>query len=251
MEWVKLAAVPSYYHDGALLRAGEAAEVLFCRALAHCGSVESEGRVDKTVLPLLVPSKPQARADALVREGLWLDEGTHYRIRSWEKWQDQHDVAAERRRKDRERQRERRKKQRQSSEQAPSLRDSHADVSQRQSRDSHSDKRDSHSVEGERERERENYRPRKRATPTPDVFPLSDEMRKWGRRNCPHVSDPVAETQQFLDYHRGKGSSQKDWAATWRTWMRNAEKFAVQRGATVPGEDDVEPWWLRQGGASA
>ncbi len=80
MEWVKLAAVPAYYIDGAVLRAGEAAEVLFCRSLAHCGGVESAGRIDKTVLPMLVVGRVQARADALVREGLWLDEGTHYRV---------------------------------------------------------------------------------------------------------------------------------------------------------------------------
>jgi hypothetical protein len=108
MEWVKLIATPAYFHDGALLRAGEAAEVLFCRALAHSGFTESKGRIDKTVLPLLVPSRAQARAEALVREGLWLDEGTHYLIRSWDKWQDEHDAAAVRKAQDRERKRRKR-----------------------------------------------------------------------------------------------------------------------------------------------
>jgi hypothetical protein len=79
--------------------------VLFCRGLAYCGGVESGGVIDKTVLPMIVPTKAQQRADALVREGLWLDEGTHYRIRSWDKWQDEHDAAAEKRRRDRDRMR--------------------------------------------------------------------------------------------------------------------------------------------------
>jgi hypothetical protein len=149
VEWVKLSAVPAYYHDPALLRSGEAAEVLFCRALAHCGSVESAGIIDKNVLPLLCPTKPQARADALVREGLWLDEGAHYRIRSWDKWQDQHDVAAEKRRKDRERQREYRRR----------SRDGNPETSREMSRDSHGDKRDSHSLEGDREGDREKKTP--------------------------------------------------------------------------------------------
>lgn len=112
MEWVKLVAVPAFYMDPALLRAGEAAEVLFCRALAHCGAVESAGVVDKTVLPMLVTARAQQRADALVREGLWLDEGQHYRIRSWDKWQDQHDLAAEKRAAARERKRRERDKKR-------------------------------------------------------------------------------------------------------------------------------------------
>lgn len=146
MEWVKLAAVPAYYVDGALLRAGEAAEVLFCRGLAHCGAVESAGLIEKTVLPMLVPTRTQARATALVREGLWIDEGTHYRIRSWDKWQDQHDAAADRRRKDRERQREVRRRARER-DNADTSRDSHSD--------SHAPKRDSHAVEGEGDREGE------------------------------------------------------------------------------------------------
>lgn len=108
MEWVKLIATPPYYIDPALLRAGEAAEVLFCRGLAYCGTVESKGVIDKTVLPMLCP-KPNPRAAALVREGLWLDEGDAYRIRSWDKWQDEHDQAAERKRRDRDRKREARR----------------------------------------------------------------------------------------------------------------------------------------------
>lgn len=159
MEWVKLAAVPAYYIDGSILRAGEAAEVLFCRGLAHCGNVESAGLIDKTVLPMLVMSKASQRADALVREGLWLDEGTHYRVRSWDKWQDAHDVAAETRRKDRERQREHRKRAREAGgrDKSKSLsRDSHAPLS----RDSHSDKRDGHTVDVEGDVERDKNRAR-------------------------------------------------------------------------------------------
>jgi hypothetical protein len=37
------------------------------------------------------------------------------------------------------------------------------------------------------------------------------------------------ETAQFLDYHRARGSVFKDWAAAWRTWMRNAAKFQPER----------------------
>lgn len=87
---------------------------------------------------------------------------------------------------------------------------------------------------------------RKRATSTPDVFPLTEALRAWGRDHCPHVIDPAAETAQFLDYHRGKGSTQKDWTATWRTWMRNAEKYARERA--VPASD--APTWAQERGFS-
>lgn len=113
MEWVKLSARPAFYLDGALLRAGEAAEVLFVRGLAHCGSVESGGRIDKTVVPMLVQTKVEARANALCREGLWSDEGAHYLVRSWVKHQDSHDIEVDRRRSDRDRKRKERERRKQ------------------------------------------------------------------------------------------------------------------------------------------
>lgn len=92
---------------------------------------------------------------------------------------------------------------------------------------------------------------RTKATSAPDLFPLTDDLRDWGREHCPHVADPIAETRQFLDHHRAKGSTFKDWTAAWRTWMRNAEKFAVERGARGPGDDlPDEPWWMRRGGSA-
>lgn len=112
MEWVKLVAQPAFYLDAALLRAGEAAEVLFTRGLAYCGGSDTRGRIDKTVVPMIVAGKTQARTSALVREGLWLDQGDHYVVRSWGRWQDEHDAAALKRRADRERIRDKRVKDR-------------------------------------------------------------------------------------------------------------------------------------------
>lgn len=244
MEWVKLYAIPAYYHDPALLRAGEAAEVLFCRALAHCGQVESRGLVDKTVLPMLVPAKAQARADALVREGLWVDEGSHYRVRSWDRLQDEHDAAADKRKKDRERKREHRRKARESE-------DGHADVSRGQSVDSHADSpalnRDGHDVDVERDAEREEQpttsvvaasRPKPpRATRIPDAWPPDPEtgqrLASWAAEHCPGVAIRP-ETDNWQDWHRAKGDTAKDWVASWRTWMRRAQKDADKNnGATV------------------
>lgn len=100
----------------------------------------------------------------------------------------------------------------------------------------------------EEPQERADVVARKRATPPPDEFPLTAELRAWGREHAPLVTDPVAETRQFLDHHRAKGSTMKDWTAAWRTWMGNAQKYATQRGGTVtPLRNDLDPHteWAR------
>lgn len=40
-----------------------------------------------------------------------------------------------------------------------------------------------------------------------------------------------AQTDKFLDHHRAKGSTFKDWDSAWRTWMRNAVEFSQRRAA--------------------
>jgi hypothetical protein len=73
-------------------------------------------------------------------------------------------------------------------------------------------------------------RARKRATPPPKSFEVTPELEAWGKANARGV-DLKAETAKFLDYHRAKGNSFKDWTAAWRTWMRKAVEF---RGGPVP-----------------
>lgn len=73
----------------------------------------------------------------------------------------------------------------------------------------------------------------KRRTKAPDVFPVTEELKAWARENGVTV-DLIRETEKFLDHHRGKGSMQLDWTATWRTWMRNAVWYATARSAGRP-----------------
>lgn len=248
MEWVKLIAVPAYYIDGALLRAGEQAEVLFCRGIAYCGGVESGGVIDKTVLPMIVPTKAKERAEALVREGLWLDEGAHYRIRTWDKWQDEHDIAAEKRKRERERKRDYRRKARTEEGHVPGTSHGHVPESPTgQSADSPTPKRDSPTVdvEGDVERDKNQLttsvgvaskRPTTRATRIPEEWPpnpeTGDVLRAWAAESAPGVNIRY-ETDNWLDWHRAKGDTAKDWVASWRTWMRRAQKDAEKRG---PGQ---------------
>lgn len=42
-----------------------------------------------------------------------------------------------------------------------------------------------------------------------------------------HHRIPADEFEKFADYHRSKGNAMADWPAAWRTWLRNADKFAA------------------------
>lgn len=63
------------------------------------------------------------------------------------------------------------------------------------------------------------------ATPAPDSFKPTDAMRKWAADEGVPTDRMDRETMCFLDYHRSKGSTFKDWPAAWRNWMRRAETF--------------------------
>jgi hypothetical protein len=67
-----------------------------------------------------------------------------------------------------------------------------------------------------------------RGTRIPDDFEVTPAMVTWSRENTPHADGRV-ETDQFRDYWHaksGKDATKIDWEATWRSWMRNAEKHA-------------------------
>ena len=85
MEWVKLDT--TFYLDAAIVRAGEAAEVLFVRAMAYCGDQENDGLVEREILPRLCPTRGRTRAAALVREGLWEVVPEGWQFASWSRHQ--------------------------------------------------------------------------------------------------------------------------------------------------------------------
>lgn len=67
----------------------------------------------------------------------------------------------------------------------------------------------------------------------PKAFDVTDALREWARSKGIGV-DLDRETEQFLDYHRAKGSKMKDWTAAWRTWMRNAQKWSGETAGVDP-----------------
>jgi hypothetical protein len=73
---------------------------------------------------------------------------------------------------------------------------------------------------------------RKRGTRLPDIFPVTDEMREWARKNAPDVAP--TEHEKFCDYWRGVAGQRGvklDWIATWRNWMRRAQDDAEPKGS--------------------
>ena len=48
------------------------------------------------------------------------------------------------------------------------------------------------------------------------------------------------EAAQFRDFHLAKGSTFKCWDASWRTWLRNVEKFGGRRSRPTGGPDRIE-----------
>lgn len=89
----------------------------------------------------------------------------------------------------------------------------------------------------------------KRATQLPDDFKPSTSIQEMAIQQG---VDLRAEFPQFVDHHRAKGSTFKDWDAALRTWIRNAAKFrkgpapvlaAVKDPALLP---PVEANWMRR-----
>lgn len=65
----------------------------------------------------------------------------------------------------------------------------------------------------------------KRATPAPETFAITDELRSWAISLGVPAQDLKSETAAFLDHHRARGSAFKCWISAWRTWMRRVPKF--------------------------
>ncbi|MFG1963151.1 hypothetical protein [Nonomuraea sp. NPDC049028] len=71
----------------------------------------------------------------------------------------------------------------------------------------------------------------KRKTQVPKNFAITHEMRAWAAEKTPLVVDLEFETEQFVDHWTGKRELRADWLATWRTWMRNQQKWTTAANA--------------------
>ena len=78
----------------------------------------------------------------------------------------------------------------------------------------------------------------KKATSIPDRFALSDSLREAIMVRHPSL-DLDEQVDAFVDFHTAKGSVFKSWDAAFRTWCRNAVKFAEPR--TVIHKQALKP----------
>lgn len=83
-----------------------------------------------------------------------------------------------------------------------------------------------------------------RGTRIPEDFALTEEMREWGRKHCPHIKDPEEATAEFVDYwlsEPGAKAKKLDWVRTWQNRMRELERRArdrlpAQRNGAIPAQ---------------
>jgi predicted transcriptional regulator len=78
----------------------------------------------------------------------------------------------------------------------------------------------------------------KKATSIPDRFALSDSLREAMMGRHPSL-DLDEQVDAFVDFHTAKGSVFKSWDAAFRTWCRNAVRFAEPR--TVIHKQALKP----------
>jgi hypothetical protein len=78
----------NYPRDPAIRRAGEAAELLYVRAMAFVKGAGTDGVVYEWDLPAVAVGLKGAekRVEALVKHGLWEPVDDGWLIRSWAKW---------------------------------------------------------------------------------------------------------------------------------------------------------------------
>lgn len=67
---------------------------------------------------------------------------------------------------------------------------------------------------------------KEKATSAPKDFEVTPEMFDWAVDQGLPEGRIRTETEQFLDRNKANGKTYTDWNAAWRTWMRNAVKFA-------------------------
>jgi len=89
------------------------------------------------------------------------------------------------------------------------------------------------SEQAEEEPKKKNQYGARRASAPPDDFTITTAMRAWWAAKDRRDIDLAQETERFLDYHRSKGNTFKDWTAAWRTWMSKASTERTHHSGTV------------------
>lgn len=78
----------------------------------------------------------------------------------------------------------------------------------------------------------------KRPQQVPENWEPSADDRAWAEREGFSAADLERQLPMFRDHYRGQGKPMKDWAATWRNWMRRSRddpRFAPRSRASPNG----------------
>jgi hypothetical protein len=84
-------------------------------------------------------------------------------------------------------------------------------------------------------------------TVAPETFEVGAEQVEYAASLGFSGEEVGAQTMQFLDYHRAKGSQFSDWHAAWRNWLRNARRFADERVVSRPASSRMteDEYWAK------
>jgi hypothetical protein len=226
----------NYASDDAIIAAGEAAELLFCRAIAFLSTSDSDGFFTETQMERYIGAglkNVRRRADALVNEGLWVRVDGGYQVRSWTRINETAEERGRKLRTDRERKRLQHPTglQADSARNPDGVRDMEGTESLKYTVVTEVGKKEVQSSQAEQP-------PRQRGTRLePDWKPNDDDL-AWQRAHG--ISDTLARREQprFVDYwiaKPGRDGIKLDWSATWRNWLRRTierEPVAAQQGHT-------------------
>lgn len=225
------------YKDDALMEAGEAAELLFYRALSFSADVLRDGFVTDSQLVRVVAHgmrDARKRADKLVAVNLWTREDGGYNVRSWLKWNRSREEIEELQDRD-----TRRKPK--SSERIPN-----GNQSESEPEPPH----DSDGIQSESDPSHAGRRARP-PSPSPSPTPTTEKTSLTAARRA----EDTALFDAFWEaYPRkvGKDSARKAWTKATKTTstvaiIEGAKNYAEQRGGEDPQYTAHPASWLNAG----
>lgn len=251
MTWFKVD--DSLHSHVKAMRAGEAALGLWVMAGSWSADQLTDGWIPAYAAQRLTPRADELAAD-LVRAGLWIpaeqDGESGWIFHDWDGYQPSKESVENRRQADADR-RARWRHAKSLEEHTPESRGESQDESRRDtSRDSHEESRGVSvlpdptrpvPVSSNEETSGTRTSTKTRGTRLPEDFAVTDRMCEWAAEKFPSV-DLDYQTEKFRDHWRassGTNATKRDWAAAWRTWIRNA---AERSGAGSSRTNGYRPW---------
>lgn len=230
MSWVKLE--DGFFNNRKIVSVSKDAKLVYLAGLCYAGGALTDGLIPGNAVAILAAQcdvKSAAKvAKELVAAGLWHEEDGGYQVHDYLEHNEssqnvraKQDAARERMQRNRS-QNVRANKQRTSRE----VRLPDTDI------DTDTELTTTNVVVGAQAPEtpsgdsesKSETKPNRATQIMPDWDP-GDGLRRWAESEGFQPGDIEREVPQFIDFHRSRGETRKDWDAGFRTWMRNAKKW--------------------------